>query len=1548
MPQTKYFDGIQKAQAQAAAARDDAGKFDFTSIGSTGAAARIKAALLQRLIHPTYALFRACFPVVKAMGFYHIARDEQVRDVLSRPEDFPVPFGPEMEELADGATFVLGMEGAAQARQNQIIREMIHPQADSALIIDLTHRFATALLENSAGRIDAMNDLIKRTATEVCIRYFGFKVDDPDQFGDWTISASALLFADPFGDPKVRSLALKGAKRLRTVIDESVRKARRVLKSDLALEQATLIERLLLIQLARADSDPVSDAEIRAILYGLVTGFIPTNGLAAGKMLEVFVARPEAFAMAVAAATDPVDGQAAMRRIVLEAGRLNPALSPGQFRYCPNGASIRVGNKTKSIKAGSLLLVSTMSAMRDHRVIPKPRKFWPDRVDANGNWVEPDLIFGTGVHMCLGKYLAIDQITAMFMVLFAQKNIRAAKGKAGRMHSIGPFPRNLEMTFDTPAAGQSMFLVIAPVQAGLSQYGMDALLAPFGNPASADVRQAFDSTGIVHFCSLTTILSDDRIDLVWELTVDGDQDSALKILAQSVGHLLRPVYEKCGLQSDEDLAEFWKRHIVELHGKPWGANGLNYNGLSEFPVAATDKQARFADFAGRALGNFVASEALRGSHAMLAIDHVRRIIGQDPILRKAGTKAQRALMAEAAREGFDAFRLKPLAQSLKLGDFRELSWSTSFAAFLKSRESLIATLPVLAIFAVFYALFLIGDPSPGLVWKWVGTGIKAVLATGFVLTAVLVGFFMAIRRAEKSDWIDPSQAEMAHLKAINAQENAPGHAQNHILAVGEMKPGILRAVAHSFALWTIRMIITFNYRPGFVINMGTIHFARWWRVPGTNKTAFYSNFDGSWENYLEDFITRARWGQSAAWSNWVGFPETRYLIFKGAGQGDDFKRWVRTRQQVVPFWYSRFPTLTTDRIRTNALIHHGLAHAQTNSEAEEWLRCFGSMPKVENLIESDEVQALVFTGLKQLPHSATLVLKMPAGQMLGEWLSWIRGERQALDHPAAAKPDMTGGLSGSGIIVPVYADDGSTEGYSLAHSLTLTFGDRPLVGDASIYEDAPTALDASDDATDPQRFGKADAERVARRAVFLGLSAQGMQAFAATNATDDDGLLAQFPSAFRMGMAQRGRNLGDFGVEAAENWRWSDTTTEAILLVYSETPQDLAFACNVHQALVENYGGTVLHKLDCAPADPAKPDFEHFGYRDGIAQPVIKGTGRATRGAPDRDMVEPGEFILGYANGQGFLPPCPTVTAEDDPERALPALSPDMLSRYPDFGDRKFGEAARDLGRNGSFVVIRELAQDVDGFEKFVEQKAAELRGETEGPEGARYRDLYKLIGQFPDKHWIKAKLMGRWPNGRPLIGNPVNTPSPQSGDPDAAKCLAAETENDFSFGADDPHGYACPFASHIRRTNPRDSKQPGDPKEQDITNRHRLLRRGRAYVRSAEGGSVEKGLLFVSLCADIERQFEFVQQVWSNSADFHGLANEPDPIIGSNVPDLQSGCPAERNFTIPTPAGPIKLRGMQSFVQVKAGGYFFLPGRSALTWMTGKALMTAQTGKGM
>ncbi len=179
--------------------------------------------------------------------------------------------------------------------------------------------------------------------------------------------------------------------------------------------------------------------------------------------------------------------------------------------------------------------------------------------------------------------------------------------------------------------------------------------------------------------------------------------------------------------------------------------------------------------------------------------------------------------------------------------------------------------------------------------------------------------------------------------------------------------------------------------------------------------------------------------------------------------------------------------------------------------------------------------------------------------------------------------------------------------------------------------------------------------------------------------------------------------------------------------------------------------------------------------------------------------------------------------------------------------------------------------------------------------------------------------MMGRWRSGASLICHPHEMAGHRT--PDRA-------DNDFSFAKDDPQGLRCPFGAHIRRSNPRGSLAPNDPNQAVIERRHRILRRGRPYGDDTS----EKGMLFVALCTDLERQFEFLQQSWVSSPSFQGLSNEPDPI--TSPPPADPSKPFV--FTIPTPSGPVTMKNLKSFVTVRAGGYFFMPSRSAIRFLAG------------
>ena len=283
-----------------------------------------------------------------------------------------------------------------------------------------------------------------------------------------------------------------------------------------------------------------------------------------------------------------------------------------------------------------------------------------------------------------------------------------------------------------------------------------------------------------------------------------------------------------------------------------------------------------------------------------------------------------------------------------------------------------------------------------------------------------------------------------------------------------------------------------------------------------------------------------------------------------------------------------------------------------------------------------------------------------------------------------------------------------------------------------------------------------------------------------------------------------------------------------------------------------------------------------------------------------------GEFVLGYPNAYGQLTSRPLLPAAGDPRRLLP--------RDP------AGSGAADLGRNGCYLVMRQLEQDVDGFWRYAGQ--ATRRPDGSDDPGARTA--------------LAAKMVGRWPSGAPLVKAP-DRDDPRLGD-----------DNDFGYYRTDPLGLACPLGAHVRRMNPRDSldPQPGTEASLAVNDGHRLLRRGRGYgpgdgtpAAAGNGGPAERlaradeaprrgtGLHFICLVASLIRQFEFVQHTWLNNPTFHGLYDDTDPLIGTRHP---------RGATFTVPARPVRrrYRDLPQFVRTRGGAYFFLPGVSALRYL--------------
>ncbi len=403
--------------------------------------------------------------------------------------------------------------------------------------------------------------------------------------------------------------------------------------------------------------------------------------------------------------------------------------------------------------------------------------------------------------------------------------------------------------------------------------------------------------------------------------------------------------------------------------------------------------------------------------------------------------------------------------------------------------------------------------------------------------------------------------------------------------------------------------------------------------------------------------------------------------------------------------------------------------------------------------------------------------------------------------------------------------------------------------------------------------------------------------------------LDSFSRPFIEGMAtpHRSRILGDSAENAPENWDWgfpkdSDDTeaVDILLLLFGKDELTLEEVINEHRARFDQ-GGLILRR---ALGAGRQPDIhEHFGFADGMGQPAIEGTIQ-TRDAAPRNVIRTGEILLGYINDYGKPADSPSVSPALDPLHALldvPAMDGAGKGQPANSGvDRP---AKRDLGRNGSYLVFRQMAQHVAKFCHFLDEATRTPDGQLDPKAGDR----------------LAAKFVGRWQNGAPLVL------SPDADDP------ALSQADDFGFRETDEHGFKCPIGSHIRRSNPRDSIGPDAATALVTANRHRILRRGRSYGVRPEDRRVDdgvpRGLHFLCLNADIERQFEFVQQTWINNPVFGGLDGEVDPLVGN----LSKG---DEIFTVQ--ADPLRRRvhNLERFITVKGGAYFFLPSIRALRYL--------------
>jgi Dyp-type peroxidase family len=380
-------------------------------------------------------------------------------------------------------------------------------------------------------------------------------------------------------------------------------------------------------------------------------------------------------------------------------------------------------------------------------------------------------------------------------------------------------------------------------------------------------------------------------------------------------------------------------------------------------------------------------------------------------------------------------------------------------------------------------------------------------------------------------------------------------------------------------------------------------------------------------------------------------------------------------------------------------------------------------------------------------------------------------------------------------------------------------------------------------------------------------------------------------------------------------------TPDLLLIVGGDDPDQVSVERDKYVAELTNLAhkpGAVSIHLEQGHTRAAQRGHEHFGFKDCISQPGIRGVVNVKGGmpvtkrwldasdpsaalfsAPGQPLCWPGEFVLGYPRKiEGSTDPMATMT---DP--------------------------VSDLLKNGSYLVYRRLRQDVATFQAESVRIATLISGNPSfGPRTADF---------------AAASLIGRWSTGAPLVRAPLQDSPPLGNDPLASNNFlyttngvapiynpAAGAKPDiFPQAAADTLGKLCPFVSHVRKVNPR--SQATDQGSSVRTLEHRILRRGIPYGEdydSSVAGSdaIDRGLQFLCYQSSIERGFQFLMNQWANSASFP-LGGGYDPVIGqiANAP---------RSISFVAPDGSqVQTTLPHPLVSTTGAAYLFSPSRKAL-----------------
>ncbi|MDN5869780.1 MAG: hypothetical protein L0H73_03520 [Nitrococcus sp.] len=218
----------------------------------------------------------------------------------------------------------------------------------------------------------------------------------------------------------------------------------------------------------------------------------------------------------------------------------------------------------------------------------------------------------------------------------------------------------------------------------------------------------------------------------------------------------------------------------------------------------------------------------------------------------------------------------------------------------------------------------------------VGVPLALLVLAPFLLLASPLLIYQ-LRAREKTDPEITPEPEQDHMRRLTELEDHD--VSNQFTVFGDLKPGRFRRWTTTFLLWLLDYSARHIYNRGYLTRVKTIHFARWVFLDDKTRIFFASNYDGSLESYMDDFINKVAWGINLVFSNGIAYPRTDWLIKRGAKNEQAYKRVLRRHQLPTDVWYKAYPGLTAVDLERNSRIRDGIERASMSElEVREWLR----------------------------------------------------------------------------------------------------------------------------------------------------------------------------------------------------------------------------------------------------------------------------------------------------------------------------------------------------------------------------------------------------------------------------------------------------------------------------------------------------------------------------------------------------------------------------------------------------------------------------------